>query len=75
LGNQQDGAVMSTMQRSKRQIAKALVEGDEIQDLTNHKQTWICKMKHKTKLTLNIKYKTTFKTLTLKYTITRYMPT
>jgi hypothetical protein len=33
-------------------------------------------MKHKTNLTLNIKYETTFKTLTLKYTIaTRYVPT
>jgi hypothetical protein len=59
LGNQQDGAAMSTMQHSKRQIAKALVESDEIQDLTNHKRTWKCKMKHKINLTLNIKYKTT----------------
>jgi hypothetical protein len=48
------------MQHSKCQIAKALVEGDEIQDLTNHIRTGRCKMKHKTNLTLNIKYKTTF---------------
>jgi len=27
------------MQHSKRQIAKVLVESDEIQDLTNHKRT------------------------------------
>ncbi len=46
----------------KHQVAKTLVEGNEIQDLTNHK--WIdekrCKMKHKTNLTLNVKYTTTF---------------
>ncbi len=33
------------------------------------------KMKHKTNLTLNIKYTTTFKTLTLKYTTFGYTPT
>jgi hypothetical protein len=32
-------------------------------------------MKHKTNLTLNIKYTTTFKTLTLKYTTAKCMPT
>ncbi len=32
-------------------------------------------MKHKTNPTVNIKYTTTFKTLTLKYTSTGYMPT
>jgi hypothetical protein len=35
----------------------------------------ICKMKQKINLTLNIKYKTTFKTLTLNCTIAKYMPT
>jgi len=32
-------------------------------------------MKHKINLTLNVKYTTTFLTLTLKYTIVGYMPT